>query len=112
VLDPTIEHDILMVAREAVCNAIRHGHPREVSLRIHFRRGRIRLSILDDGCGFEPGEVPLQTDGHFGLIGMRERTERLGGSFAVRSAPGKGTELFVDVPVRSPAHEKQGALNG
>jgi nitrate/nitrite-specific signal transduction histidine kinase len=43
---------------------------------------------------------------------MRERTERLGGSFAVRSAPGKGTELFVDVPVRSPAHEKQGALNG
>jgi ligand-binding sensor domain-containing protein/signal transduction histidine kinase len=107
-LDPLIEHDIMMVAREAVYNAIRHGHPHEVSLRIHFQRGRMRLSVLDDGCGFEPGEVLPQTGGHFGLIGMRERTERLGGHFAVRSAPGKGTELCVDVPVRPPAREKQG----
>jgi signal transduction histidine kinase len=111
VLDPLIEHDIMMVAREAVFNAIRHAHPHEVSLGIHFRRGRIRMSVLDDGCGFEPGDVLPQTGGHFGLIGMRERTERLGGRFAVRSAPGKGTELSVDVPVRPPAHEKQGALN-
>jgi signal transduction histidine kinase len=43
---------------------------------------------------------------------MRERTERLGGRFAVRSAPGKGTELCVDVPVCSPTHERQGALDG
>jgi signal transduction histidine kinase len=112
VLDPLVEHDIMMVAREAVCNAIRHAHPHEISLRIHFRRGRIRMSVLDDGCGFEPGEVLVQTGGHFGLIGMRERTERLGGRFAVRSAPGKGTELCVDVPVRTLAHDKQGGLNG
>jgi signal transduction histidine kinase len=111
VLDPLIEHDIMMVAREAVCNAIRHGHPSEVLLRIHFHRGRIAMSVLDDGCGFEPGDVLPQTGGHFGLIGMRERTERIGGRFAVRSAPGKGTELCFDVPVRSPAREKQGALD-
>jgi ligand-binding sensor domain-containing protein/signal transduction histidine kinase len=108
VLDPMIEHDILMVAREAVYNAIRHAHPQEVSLKVHYQRGRIRLSVMDDGCGFEPDEVLPQSDGHFGLIGMRERTERLGGRFAVRSAPGKGTELCVDVPVRAPAREKQG----
>jgi signal transduction histidine kinase len=108
VLDPMIEHDILMVAREAVYNAIRHAHPQEVSLKVHYQRGRIRLSVMDDGCGFEPDEVLPHPDGHFGLIGMRERTERLGGRFAVRSAPGKGTELCVDVPVRAPAHEKQG----
>jgi ligand-binding sensor domain-containing protein/signal transduction histidine kinase len=109
-LDPSIEHDILMVAREAVYNAIRHGNPREVSLGLHFHRGRVRLSVMDDGCGFEPGEVLPQTDRHFGLIGMRERTERAGGHFAVRSSPGKGTELCVDVPVRPAVHEKQGAL--
>jgi len=111
VLDPLIEHDIMMVAREAVSNAIRHAHPHEVSLTMRFERGRIRMSVLDDGCGFEPGEVFPQSGGHFGLIGMRERTERLGGHFAVRSRPGKGTELCVDVPVRGPAREKQGALN-
>jgi ligand-binding sensor domain-containing protein/two-component sensor histidine kinase len=111
VLDPLVEHDIMMVAREAVCNALRHAHPHEVSLGIHFQRGRIRMTVLDDGCGFEPGEELPQTGGHFGLIGMRERTERLGGHFAVRSAPGKGTELCVEVPTRAPAREDRGALS-
>ena len=111
VLDPLVEHDIIMVAREAVYNALRHAHPREVSLRFQFLSDRIRMSVRDDGCGFEPDEVLPQAGGHFGLIGMRERTERLGGRFAVRSAPGKGTELCVDVPVRSPAQAKKGALN-
>ena len=99
-----------MVAREAVYNALRHGHPHEVALSFHFQRGKVRMSVQDDGCGFEPDEVLPQAGGHFGLIGMRERTERLGGSFAVRSAPGKGTELCVEVPVRAP-HERKGALN-
>jgi len=69
------------------------------------------MTVMDDGCGFEPGEVLPQTGGHFGLIGMRERAERLGGHFAVRSAPGKGTELSVEVPTRSPAREERGALS-
>jgi len=111
VLDPLIEHDIMMVAREAVCNAIRHAHPSEVALRMDFGRGRLRMSVQDDGCGFEPGQAVPQTGGHFGLIGMRERTERLGGRFAVRSAPGKGTELFMEVPVRSAIREKPGESN-
>lgn len=116
VLDPLVEHDVMMVAREAVYNALRHAHPHEVLLRFQFQRGRIRMSVQDDGCGFEPDEVLPENGGHFGLIGMRERTERLGGHFAVHSAPGKGTELCLDVPVRPPASEKpreeKGALNG
>jgi signal transduction histidine kinase len=111
VLDPLVEHDIMMVAREAVSNAIRHAHPHEVSLGIHFQRGKIRMTVHDDGCGFDPSQIVEETGGHFGLIGMRERTERLGGHFAVRSAPGKGTELSVEVPTRSPAREERGALS-
>jgi len=110
-LDPLVEHDIMMVAREAVSNAIRHAHPHEVSLGIHFQRGKIRMTVHDDGCGFDPSQIVPETGGHFGLIGMRERTERLGGHFAVRSAPGKGTELSVEVPTRSPAREERGALS-
>jgi len=112
VLEAPVEHDIMMVAREAVHNAIRHAHPREVSVRMQFERGKLRLSVLDDGCGFEPAEVSPHADGHFGLIGMRERTERLGGRFAVRSAPGRGTELSVEVPVQAGSREKGGPLNG
>jgi signal transduction histidine kinase/ligand-binding sensor domain-containing protein len=110
VLDPLVEHDIMMVAREAVSNAIRHARPNEVALGIHFQRGRMRMTVHDDGCGFDPAQIAAEDGGHFGLIGMRERTERLGGHFAVRSAPGKGTELCVEVPTRSPVREDRGAL--
>jgi signal transduction histidine kinase len=108
VLHPLVEHDIIMVVREAVSNAIQHGRPGSVLLRVRFQRGRIKISVVDDGCGFQPDQVQPQQGGHFGLIGMRERTERLGGRFAVRSAPGKGTELSFDVPVRG-VSRKQGA---
>ncbi len=103
-LDPLVEHDLVMVAREAVYNAVRHGKPQAVHLKINFEAGKIGLRVLDDGCGFDPDEVFAEASEHFGLIGMRERTECLGGRFEVRSAPGKGTELSVDIPVKNRAH--------
>ena len=107
-LDPAVEHDILMVAREAVYNAVEHAGPSEVRIQVHFEDDKIRLRVLDDGCGFNPTETLLAAGEHFGLVGMRERTERLGGYFDIRSAPGTGTELLVEVPVRSAAAEKLG----
>jgi ligand-binding sensor domain-containing protein/signal transduction histidine kinase len=107
-LDPAVEHDILMVAREAVYNAIRHAQPAEVRIRVHFEDERMRMSVLDNGIGFDTAQASACNDGHFGLVGMRERAERLGGRFDVRSAPGAGTELMVEVPVRSAAAEKLG----
>jgi ligand-binding sensor domain-containing protein/signal transduction histidine kinase len=107
-LDPAVEHDILMVAREAVYNAVQHAGPTEVRLQVHFEDDKVRLRVLDDGCGFNP-EKALRAEGeHFGLVGMRERTERLGGRFDIHSSPGTGTELLVEVPVRSAAAEKLG----
>ncbi len=107
-LDPAVEHDILMVAREAVYNAVQHARPSEVKIQFHFEQNRIRLRVIDDGCGFNPQEAPDTGGEHFGLVGMRERTVRLGGHFDIRSAPGTGTELLVEVPVRSAAAEKLG----
>jgi signal transduction histidine kinase len=107
-LDPAVEHDILMVAREAVYNAVKHAQPTQVRLLVHFEDERIRLRVLDDGCGFDPGAAFAAGGEHFGLIGMRERTQRLGGRFDIRSAPGSGTELLVEVPVRSAVAEKLG----
>jgi ligand-binding sensor domain-containing protein/signal transduction histidine kinase len=107
-LDPAVEHDILMVAREAVYNAVEHASPTEVRIQVHFEDDKIRLCVLDNGCGFDPAEALVAAGEHFGLVGMRERTERLGGRFDIRSAPGAGTELLVEVPVRSAAAEKLG----
>ncbi len=107
-LDPAVEHDILMVAREAVYNAVQHAGPTEVRIQVHFEDDRIRLRVLDDGCGFNPEKALLAAGEHFGLVGMRERTERIGGRFDIHSSPGTGTELLVEVPVRSAAAEKLG----
>ena len=106
-LDPAVEHDILMVAREAVYNAVQHAKPTEVRIQVHFEQNRVQLRVIDDGCGFNPDEMHTEGE-HFGLVGMRERTVRLGGHFDIRSAPGAGTELSVEVPVRSSAAEKLG----
>src|ERR1017187_2926030 len=106
--DPAVEHDILMVAPEAVYNAVEHAGPTEVRIQVHFEDDKIRLRVLDDGCGFNPADALVAAGEHFGLVGMRERTERLGGHFDIRSTPGTGTELLVEVPVRSAAAEKLG----
>jgi signal transduction histidine kinase len=57
----------------------------------------VRLSIRDDGRGFDPSEEVA--DGHFGLIGMRERAEQIGGVLTVHSANERGTQIAVDVPL-------------
>jgi signal transduction histidine kinase len=105
-LDPAVEHDILMVAREAVHNALRHGRPSEVRICVHFSGERLEMRVNDNGRGFSPAEAESEPAERFGLLGMRERTERLGGRFQIRSAPGAGTELFVEVPARSAAAER------
>ncbi len=107
-LDPAVEHDILMVAREAVYNAVQHARPKEVRIEVRFEDDKIRLRVADDGCGFDPKQAFSAVGEHFGLVGMRERTEHLGGRFQIRSAPGEGTELLVEVPVRPAAAAKLG----
>jgi signal transduction histidine kinase len=57
----------------------------------------VQLSIRDDGRGFDPREQIA--DGHFGLLGMRERAEQIGGVLSIDSAPERGTQIAVDVPL-------------
>jgi signal transduction histidine kinase len=107
-VDPAVEHDILMVAREAVNNAVRHAQPGEVCIQVHYEKETILLRVSDDGRGFDAEKALAAPGERFGLLGMRERTERAGGRFSVQSSPGRGTELLVEVPVRSAAAEKLG----
>ena len=94
-VSPEVEYNLLRVAREALNNAIRHAGPCKLALHLVFENHHVRLSITDDGCGFVPDEVA--GDG-FGLIGMRERIERVDGELRIDSRPGAGTRVDVRVP--------------
>jgi ligand-binding sensor domain-containing protein/signal transduction histidine kinase len=99
-----IEAELLSIAREALRNAVRHAHPRTLCLRLHFARRKVHMDISDDGCGFAVGQNA--TD-RYGITGMRERVETLGGKFLVESQPGAGSHIAVTVAVnRSVANSK------
>jgi signal transduction histidine kinase/ligand-binding sensor domain-containing protein len=90
------------IAREAVRNAYRHARPSHVAVTVEYRRGSLRMSVMDDGRGIDL--VALEERGksrHFGLTGMRERAEQLGATFWVGGNGGGGTRVIVVVPART-----------
>lgn len=89
------QEELLRIVREAVTNAVRHGSASEVQVRFTNGNG-VRLSIEDDGCGFDPRAV-RDSEG-FGLTSMRERAKAIGGTFRVASTPSVGTQVEVIVP--------------
>jgi signal transduction histidine kinase len=95
-LDAAIEHAVLRVVQEAVSNAVRHGEPATIALRVAMTDGRVSVAVQDDGRGFDP----LHTAGRhgMGLALMRERVGELGGTVEVRSAPNCGTTVTVWLP--------------
>ena len=106
-LDPwaTGTHDRLLLAlgREFLVNAERHAHAGNVALRLERVHGVVRLSVQDDGVGFDPsGEMGRFRVGHIGLASARERVEVLGGQLSVTSRPGRGTRVAVVVSSAPP----------
>lgn len=91
-------HDLLMVAREAVSNAVLHGSPEHVEVHLAYSHDHLTLRVIDDGCGFDADPKERQHGHHFGLRGMAERTERLGGTFRLDTAPGKGVSIEAELP--------------
>lgn len=93
------------VLQEALANAFRHAKVPEVQVVVRDTRRSIQLEVADKGPGFVPPplEGPQATEdaAHIGLRGMRERVLLVGGSFSLESAPGQGTRIRVEVPVRA-----------
>jgi signal transduction histidine kinase len=93
--------NLLLLAQEAVTNALKHGDPTSIEMRLKALDHEIELQIRDDGRGFDPAAAPGQLDGHFGLQGMHERAKRIGGTLEVTSKPGRGTSITVLLPLPS-----------
>jgi signal transduction histidine kinase/ligand-binding sensor domain-containing protein len=98
-LSPTTETNLLRIVQEALANIVKHAGARTVDVELSYTTDHLALRVRDDGHGFDPETLTLTGSGHYGLIGMRERAERIGGHLTLNSRPGCGTELTVEVPL-------------
>lgn len=96
-LSDSTAHAILCVVRELAVNAARHGKARNIKIAGSLDNDGIKLSVADDGCGFDPAARPGPTEGHFGLQGAKERLSAIGGTMRIESSPGKGTKVTVEI---------------
>jgi signal transduction histidine kinase/ligand-binding sensor domain-containing protein len=98
-LPQEMEQHLLRIAQEAVTNVVKHAGAKNIAIKLHTEARKLYLRIHDNGRGFETPDVFSSRGGHFGLIGMRERAERLGGELRLASNPGEGTEVEITVPL-------------
>ena len=111
-LPPLVRDEIYRIGREALVNAFRHAGASRVEVEIEYRRRQLRLRVRDDGRGIDPTVLHDGREGHWGVAGMRERAERIGGRLRVWSAPGKGTEVELSVPAGVAFEEHEGGGRG
>lgn len=98
-LPADLEQHLLRIVQEAVTNTVKHAQAECITIQLAVLAGRLHLCISDDGRGFQPPGRFQGSDGHFGIVGMRERTERFGGSFRLDSEAGQGTRVEVTIPM-------------
>ena len=94
-LPPDVGMNLLRIGQEALNNALHHASAQTI-LTLTYDSQQVQLQIQDDGQGFDP---QLESSGGFGLISMKQRSDRLGGTFTIKSQPGHGTEVRVTVPI-------------
>ena len=99
-LGPAMDEDIAEIAREAVRNAFRHAGATRIEVRLTYGGRQLALEIIDDGCGIEDAVLRAgRRDGHWGLVGMRERAARIAGQLQIDSSAGRGTKVGLVVPL-------------
>jgi signal transduction histidine kinase/ligand-binding sensor domain-containing protein len=98
-LKPVVGDEVYRITREALRNALRHAAAQHITAEIRYDERRFRVRVRDDGRGFDQQAVRRDPPaGHFGLHGMRERAEKIGGSLDVWSKPEFGTEIVLSIP--------------
>lgn len=99
-LNPAQEAHLLRIGQEAMTNALKHANATELNLQLEFAARRLRFSVRDNGCGFDTHQPSGHSrNGHFGLVGIRERAAQLGGQAEIKSRPQHGTEIIIEVPL-------------
>jgi signal transduction histidine kinase/ligand-binding sensor domain-containing protein len=108
-LPEDVGREVLLVVREALGNAFRHAGAGRVALDFAVRDGRQVFTVSDDGTGIAAATLANGRPGHFGLVGMRERAQRLGAELELQSDAERGTRVSLAVPVPADSEEGAGA---
>ncbi len=99
-LPPRVETSLYRIAQEALSNIVHHAQARRVVLQLAVTPVQVRLTIADDGHGFDSSQIPK---GRYGLIGLNERVHLLGGKLQLESGPGAGSRIEVTIPLEHKA---------
>ncbi len=94
-----MENHLFRVALESVTNALKHARATRIEVNLEFGEQALTLRVMDDGRGFDTEKAPPPSSGHFGLFGMKERAEKVGGKLTIASEGGKGSLICLVVPV-------------
>jgi signal transduction histidine kinase len=94
-LPAVTEHNLLRVAQEALANALKHSGAKKIIVALSYESSQFQLRLHDNGSGFDLPAAGQASDGHFGLLDMRERAEKIGARFSLTSRPGHGTEILL-----------------
>jgi PAS domain S-box-containing protein len=98
------------VAQELLFNVVKHAGVREARIRVRRLGPRLYLSVVDRGRGFNPQRLEMAAG--FGLLGIRERIQLLGGRMKIKSTPGTGTTLLIALPYEAPSQTTGPAWDG
>jgi signal transduction histidine kinase/ligand-binding sensor domain-containing protein len=97
-LNPLVAEDLMQIGRQAIANAFQHSSAKKIEARLIYRASELCLEVEDNGCGIDTRIAETGRPGHYGLIGMRERAERIGGVLTIASRAGEGTKVTLTVP--------------
>jgi len=98
-LHPIVREEVLLIAREALCNAFRHAGAHHIEAEVSYTEAALQVRIRDDGRGISADVLDAGgRSGHFGLLGMRERAAKIRAQLTVWSKPAAGTEVDLRVP--------------
>jgi ligand-binding sensor domain-containing protein/signal transduction histidine kinase len=98
-LSAEVESELIKIALEAVANVLQHAEATRLDIQVQYEIGRLTMQIEDNGVGLPSELANAIPAGHFGLIGMRERTQAIGGTFTIDSVPAEGTKITVELPL-------------
>jgi signal transduction histidine kinase len=100
-LRPLVSDEIYRIGKEAIVNAFRHSNAGEIEVEIDYGKRWLGVAVRDNGVGIDPEVLKVGREGHFGLVGMRERAQRIGARLRVLTRAAEGTEVELVIPRRS-----------